>query len=452
MENVLPVKCRQTDCEEETMNQYIHTPEGVRDIYGREYAARLQVRRQIRTTFHRFGYQDIQTPSFEFFDIFSKEKGSAASRELFKFFDRDGETLVLRPDMTPAIARCAAKYFSEEQMPLRLSYIENTFINRNSLQGRLKEFTQAGVEFLGDASPDADAEILALTIECLLASGLRDFQLEVGHVGFLEGLFEEAALSGETEETVRELLENKNYFGVEEQISRNGVKSNLQELFARLPELFGSVEQITAATALVDNAKSQAAIERLRQVYKVLCCYGLEKYVSFDLGMVGRYRYYNGMIFKGYTYGSGEPVVTGGRYDNLTVQFGRKSSAVGFAIVLDSVMAALSRQKIALSCEWPQILLVYTDAQRADAIARACCLRAEGRMVQLQRIGEEDSLIGEKTFASLRKYAYTQGFEKLYCLTDEGSLKEIALCAGEKCADAYAESTEANTDRQEVTR
>ena len=170
------------------MNQYIHTPEGVRDIYGREYAARLEVRRKIRAMFHRFGCQDIQTPSFEFFDIFSREKGSVLSREMFKFFDRDGETMVLRPDMTPAIARCAAKYFGAEHMPLRLSYIENAFINRSSLQGRLKEFTQAGVELLGDGSPDADAEVLALTIECLLAAGLTEFQLEVGHVGFLQGM------------------------------------------------------------------------------------------------------------------------------------------------------------------------------------------------------------------------------------------------------------------------
>ena len=145
------------------MKQNIHTPEGVRDIWGKEYAERLVVTERIRDVFHRYGYQDIRTPSFEFFDVFSREKGSAASRELFKFFDRDGETMVLRPDMTPSIARFAARE-SEEELPLRLSYIENMFINRPHLQGRLKEFTQAGAELLDDGSADADAEILALTI------------------------------------------------------------------------------------------------------------------------------------------------------------------------------------------------------------------------------------------------------------------------------------------------
>lgn len=405
------------------MNQYIHTPEGVRDIYGREYAARLEVRRKIRSMFHRYGYQDIQTPSFEFFDIFSKEKGSIVSREMFKFFDRDGETMVLRPDLTPSIARCAVKYFGDQSMPLRLSYIENAFINRTSLQGRLKEFTQAGVEFLGDGSPDADAEILALTIECLLSAGLTEFQLEVGHVGFLQGLLEEAQLPEEMEETICQFLENKNFFGIEEQISRCDIKQELEELFGRLPELFGSVEQIAEARKLIRNEKALQAIERLRQVYQVLCCYGLEKYVSFDLGMAGRYRYYNGMIFKGYTYGSGEPVVTGGRYDNLMEQFGRKSQAVGFAIVLDSVMAALGRQKKAVEYEWPQVLFLYADGQQKEAIARTCCMREEGLRVCLQQIPKESAPAAD----ALRLYAAAQGFEKMYCLEKDGSLREVVL-------------------------
>ena len=422
------------------MNQYIHTPEGVRDIYGKEYAARLEIRGKIRAMFHRFGYQDIQTPSFEFYDIFSKEKGSVGSKQMFKFFDRDGETMVLRPDMTPAIARCAAKYFSDEQLPLRLSYIENTFINRTSLQGRLKEFTQAGVELLGDGSPEADGEVLALTIQCLLAAGLTDFQLEVGHVGFLQGLLEEADLSDEAEETICQLLANKNFFGVEEQISHCGVDPDIETLFARLPELFGSVDQIAEAAKLIHNDKALQAIERLQQVYQVLCCYGLEQYVTFDLGMSGRYRYYNGMIFKGYTYGSGRPIVTGGRYDNLMEQFGRKAQAVGFAIVLDSVMAALSRQKIAVEFDCPEVIFVYTQEQREAAIARVCSMRDNGIMVCLQKMPPEDNDKQKDGFQvemtcmerstwleSCLSYAASHGFTKLCYLDEDGFVREVRV-------------------------
>ena len=398
------------------MKQNIHTPEGVRDIWGKEYAERLVVTERIRDVFHRYGYQDIRTPSFEFFDVFSREKGSAASRELFKFFDRDGETMVLRPDMTPSIARFAARE-SEEELPLRLSYIENMFINRPHLQGRLKEFTQAGAELLDDGSADADAEILALTIECLLAAGLTEFQLEVGHVGFLQGLFEQAGLSSEVEEAVCGLLEKKNYFGVEEQLARCKVGEEYIRLFTGLSELAGSAAQLEAAASLNLGDRAGEATRRLLSVYRILCYYGLERYVSFDLGMVGGYRYYNGMIFRGYTYGTGEPVATGGRYDNLMEQFGRKAQAVGFAVIVDSVMAALSRQKIAVEIPHPQALILYVESQAEEAIRYSRCLRAAGERVRLQRI---DRTPGERVKAAYRYYAAGQDFEKLILFTQSG--------------------------------
>ena len=97
----------------------VHTPEGVRDIYGEEYAKKLRIESLIMENIRSYGYEDIQTPTFEFFDVFSKEVGTTPSRELYKFFDKEGNTLVLRPDFTPSIARCAAKYFPETDVPVR---------------------------------------------------------------------------------------------------------------------------------------------------------------------------------------------------------------------------------------------------------------------------------------------------------------------------------------------
>ena len=129
----------------------------------------------------------IQTPAFEFFDIFGKESGTTPSKDLYKFFDREGNTLVLRPDITPSIARCASKYYMEDRIPIRLCYTGNTFINNNSYQGRLKERTQSGAELIGDGSVEADAEMLALAVQLMQAAGLKEFQLSVGHVDFLRG-------------------------------------------------------------------------------------------------------------------------------------------------------------------------------------------------------------------------------------------------------------------------
>ena len=198
----------------------LHTPEGVRDIYNGECARKLAVQEKISNMFHLYGYEDIETPTFEYFDIFNKERGSVTSQEMFKFFDRDNNTLVLRPDMTPAIARCVGKYFFDETMPLRLCYRERTFINNSSYQGRLKEITQTGVELIGDDSSGADAEMIAMVIDSLKAAGLKEFQVELGQVEFFRGLTEEAGMDEETHEKLRELIENKNYFGVEELISK----------------------------------------------------------------------------------------------------------------------------------------------------------------------------------------------------------------------------------------
>ena len=155
------------------MNQrLLHTPDGVRDIYSLECEKKNVLEQRLHQRLKTYGYHDIQTPSFEEFpDVFSQEVGTIPSRELFKFFDREGDTLVLRPDFTPSIARSAAKYYMDETRPIRMCYMGNTFVNNSSYQGRLKESTQLGAELLGDASPEADAEMIAMVIELLLDAG-----------------------------------------------------------------------------------------------------------------------------------------------------------------------------------------------------------------------------------------------------------------------------------------
>ena len=172
--------------------ELIHTPEGVRDIYGKEYASKLAIQNILHKQIHLYGYQDIQTPTFEYFDVFGKEIGTTPAKDLFKFFDTEGNTVVLRPDFTPSIARCAAKYFDLEEEPVKLCYMGNTFINSSDYQGRLKESTQCGVEFIGDGSADADAQMLAMVIDAVKAIGIEDMQISVGHAGFFDALLTEA--------------------------------------------------------------------------------------------------------------------------------------------------------------------------------------------------------------------------------------------------------------------
>jgi ATP phosphoribosyltransferase regulatory subunit len=380
----------------------LHTPEGVRDLYNGECARKLAVQEKISHVFHLYGYEDIETPTFEYFDIFNKERGSVTSQEMFKFFDRDNNTLVLRPDMTPAIARCVGKYFFEETVPVRLCYRERTFTNNSSYQGRQKEITQTGVELIGDDASTADAEVIAMVIEALKASGLKEFQVELGQVEFFRGLTEEAGMDQETRETLRELIENKNYFGVEELISRQRISDSLGTMFLRLPELFGTLDQLGQVKAMVTNERSRKAIERLEKIQAILESYGLADYVSYDLGMLSKYQYYTGIIFKAYTYGTGEYIVNGGRYDKLLVQFGKDVPAVGFAIIIDQLMLALARQKVEIAAEPTAAMVLYDPRVQEQAVKMARELRNQQKKTVLIRKSSKISLTEYKNFA-LRK-------------------------------------------------
>ena len=176
------------------MQRIFHTPEGVRDIYGEECSRKKRLQRELHQVFSRYGYEDIETPGFEYFEVFSNEVGTIPSKDLYKFFDREGNTLVLRPDFTPSVSRACATYFDPEKGPVRLCYTGNTFINNSSYRGQMKENTQMGVEHMGDDSAAADAEILAMTVECLKAAGLTEFQVSVGQVDYYKSLLAEADL------------------------------------------------------------------------------------------------------------------------------------------------------------------------------------------------------------------------------------------------------------------
>lgn len=371
------------------VQKLLHTPEGVRDIYNEECERKLALEGKLRKVLNSYGYRDIETPTFEFFDVYSREVGTIPSRELYKFFDREGNTLVLRPDFTPSIARAASKYFMKEEQPVRLCYLGNTFVNNSSYQGLLKENTQLGAELIGDPSAEADAEILAMAVETLQKAGLRDFQISVGHVQFFASLAREANLDENTVEELKQLIRNKNNFGVEQLLSEKEIRPNLKELFISLPSLFGGEEVLHRALDLTAGMKAEESLRRLLEVLDILKLYELDSYVSFDLGMLGNYMYYTGVIFRGYTYGVGDAVIKGGRYDNLLGHFGKEAPSIGFAAVLNQLMNALARQKIEILSEQGRYLMLYRKADRKEAIRKASDYRRQGKYVELRQVPED---------------------------------------------------------------
>ncbi len=366
------------------MKQNLHTPEGVRDLYGEECERKLYLEQKLFSVLTGYGYHPIETPSFEFFDTFGKEVGTTPSKDLYKFFDREGNTLVLRPDITPSIARSAAKYYMDEAMPLRFCYKGNTFINHHSLRGRMKECTQLGAEFIGDASVDADAEMISMIVDCLQAAGLKEFQISVGHASIFHGLAEAAGFRPDETEELHSLLSNKNFFGVEEFIDSRNLPENLKRCFGILRCMYISAEE---RKQFLEDAREYTAVYqallRLEQLQELLLLYGIDQYVSFEPGMVSDYQYYSGILLSGYTYGTGEPIVKGGRYDHLLPMFGRDAAAIGFVVVIDQLLEAIRRQKIEVPILHQTQLIVYDVAHREEAVVCARKLRSAGGRAEL---------------------------------------------------------------------
>lgn len=403
------------------MERLLHTPEGVRDIYNKECAKKLMLSRALRHRINLYGFHDIQTPTFEFFDVFSKERGTVSSKDMYKFFDREGNTLVLRPDITPSIARCAASYFKEEMMPVRLCYCGNTFINNSSYQGKLKEITQLGAELLNDGSVEADAEIIALTVECLLTAGLKEFHVEIGQADFFKGLVSEAGFDDIEAEQLRILIEHKNTFAIDKLLSEKNISDNLKTIFIKLPEMFGTVAQLKEIKKLLNNERSVKAIENLENLYEILRIYQFEHYITFDLGMLSKYNYYTGIIFRAYTYGTGDAIADGGRYDSLLAQFGKDSPAIGMVIVIDQLMSALERRNLIKEPENENTLIVYLKEYRNMAVALAAHFRKQDMNIELYA---QDKL---KEISEYIAYAKRNGIGGILCLSKENKVDVIHI-------------------------
>ena len=361
------------------MNRIIHSPAGMRDILGTEYERKMELCARIREIFTLYGYRFIQTPALEFLDVFEKDKRTGSSSSFYKLFDRDGHTLALRPDFTPSVARAVSMYYTDEDMPLRLCYKGNVYVNYSNYRGRLNETTEMGVELLNEDSPAADAEVIAMAVEIMKRAGLSDFRISIGNAAYFKALAQAAGLDEETLDALRLLLTQRNQFGAQELVEKQEIDPAFKTAFMEFFTLFGDVEVLDRARSAAGIAGANEALERLKEVYRLLELYGCEKYVSFDLGMLSNYSYYTGIIFQALTYGTGDAVIKGGRYDNFVEKFGKNSPAVGFTARADEILTALMRQKKADLEGTVRTMVIYSEKNTQAAAEEIIRLRNRGR-------------------------------------------------------------------------
>jgi len=402
-------------------NYRFHTPDGVSDMLPEDCLTKRGLEQKIRTLFASSGYQEIETPGIEFYDVYAS--GNFVTQDnLYKLCDQEGRILSLRYDGTVPVGRLAATLFRDIPPPLRLSYIENMYRFRESGGGRQREFCQAGVELLGISSAQADAEVIALAISAALETGITDLQISIGQAEFFRGLMEEWDIPSEDAEEISRHIDQKDTVALEKAADRFGLSSAAKETLLLIPALFGTYDTLDEFEKRVASPRAGAALRNVREILDILDDYGYTKYVSVDLGMLRSLDYYTGMIFKGFTYEIGFPIISGGRYDKVVSVFGRDLAAVGFSLSLNLCMTALRRQNKEFEQLHADTIIGYSDepGMRKLALSMAKDLRAEGLVVLVDCEGMNEEALSQ--FAESRNIDQMVYLNGGICDCEEGEI------------------------------
>ena len=362
--------------------QQTQLPKGAKIYLPDEAAQKRRVEAELCGVFRKWGYRDIVTSAYEYFDVASQGTDQELQERMFKMVDREsGRLLALRADVTPQIARIVATRMREEPKPLRLAYLTNVFRYDEPHVGRYREFYQAGVELVGLPNPEGDAELIAMAVEGLRALGLREFQLDVGQADFFRGILEDLGLDEARARELRSALGRKDISALERLVAGLGAPAAAGELLLALPVLYGRGDVLERAERLVKNPRSEAALANLAEVYRLLTVYGLADSVLLDLGEVSGFDYYSGMHFDAYVSGLGAPLAGGGRYDHMLARFGYDCPSTGFAFEVGRVLLALESQGATAPQPGPDFFIIDFTADKIRALELSRRLRDLGSAV-----------------------------------------------------------------------
>jgi ATP phosphoribosyltransferase regulatory subunit len=303
---------------------------GALDHTGAAVRRRRQLQQAAMAVLVRAGYEELIPPTFEYEDTFLRAGGAGIAERLVRFPDRDGRILALRYDFTSSVARVAATTFSAEAGPLRLSYSGMVYRQDPERGGRPRESLQVGAELLGQDDLVADVEVVRLGLALLEAAGLKDYQVNLGHVGVLAaGL---RSIEEPLRMEVRRWIDRKDRGSLARALAgRSGEACTL----TTLPFVIGRRDALEDAARRVPGA-AQAGLQHLLALDDALRP-AERRHLVYDLGEVRGLDYYTGVHFELYVAGAGRAVGAGGRYDDLMARFGRPMPAVGISLDLDTI-------------------------------------------------------------------------------------------------------------------
>ncbi len=337
---------------------------------------RQQLINKFKQRFSTYGYHEIYTPTFEAYDLYANMNGTVNQHEMIKTIDNTGEVLVLRPDITIPITKLISNSNQELREDLRYFYIQNVFRQTQEAKD-YRENTQAGVEYFGNTTPEADAEIIALAIHLMNDMELEHFKIELGHAAFFQQLVNDMNLSKDDFLSLQQSIQAKNITDIEEILTNITVSDDLKEIITSLPFLYGDPEHVMERAKLLPLTQAlRDTLQNIRQIYDVLYSYGVAQHIVLDLSLINHMDYYSDMIFQGYIEKIGKPILMGGRYNTLANQFDATIPAIGFAFDIDLLLDALNQSAI-VEKNPLDVVLLYDKKSESAALTLANQLRLE---------------------------------------------------------------------------
>ncbi len=356
------------------MSSLLAPPAGMRDLLPPESEARAALASRLTARFASWGYQLVTTPPFERAEVIERGLDGLDRRDLFRFVDPEsGESALLRPDITPQIARVVATQLAGRPAPYRLCY-RGSVVRRRRFRARTQRLlAQVGVEHLGAPGTDGDLEVIKLAAGALEAAGLPEFRVVVSLVGPTRSALRR--LEGEARAEAEEALSRKDRAGLEAALRAAKAPTAVRRTLLGAVGLYGEPgPTLRAARRVFDGDEAKAALRSVGAIVRELD--GLD--LSVDLGEVRGQAYYTGASFSLLARGPGEAIASGGRYDGLLRRFGSDLPATGFALDLGNLERALDAAGAAID-RGPQAKLLVIGARR-DRIDVARKIRASGHV------------------------------------------------------------------------
>jgi ATP phosphoribosyltransferase regulatory subunit len=324
------------------------SPIGVASLLPERARLQRELEARVIDHFTRAGYQEVIPPLVEYLDVIAPVLGGGLVERAYTFADRaTGRLMVLRPDVTPQIARMVAQLLADQRDPLRFCYRATVFRHEEAHAGREREVMQVGVELIGPSDAAADAEVVILALSTLEQLGIEGVRVALGHPGVFEGLLEGTDVQEPVVRELRDALARRDRAELKA-LARKALPSKQAGQMESLLDSIGQADVLTDAGRRFNadkDGKTAEAIQRLGDIYRRIDKAGYGSSVLIDLGEVRGLDYYTGMVFDLFVPGVGYEIGGGGRYDDLIGRFGVDRPSTGFALSATPLLQFLARRE-----------------------------------------------------------------------------------------------------------